>query len=142
MIKAIPSYDYLEQGSSKVNITLQNCTRQRIKLKKGTKVTLIMSANVVPPALAPKTDKKDFKNMESLNQILNKLFDKLDLSNILDWTKDNQESARNLMAEYQHLFALSELELGKTSLVKHKIKLSDSQLFKERYRRIPPPPPA
>ena len=27
--------------------------------------------------------------------------------------------------------------MGKTSLVKHKIKLSDSQPFKERYRRIP-----
>ena len=78
--------------------------------------------------------------MEFLDQRLNKLFDKLDLSNILDWTKDNQDSARNLMTKYQHLFALSDLELGKTSLVKHKIKLSDSQPFKERYRRIPPPP--
>ena len=63
---------------------------------------------MVPPALAPKTDEKDFKNMESLNQRLNKLFDKLDLSNILDWTKDNQESVRNLMTKYQHLFALSD----------------------------------
>ena len=125
MIKAIPSYDYLEQGSIKVNIALQNCTRQRIKLKKGTKVALIMSANVVPPALAPKTDEKDSKNMESLNQRLTKLLNKLDLSNISDWTKNNQESARDLIAEYQHLFALNDLELGKTSLVKHKIKLSD-----------------
>ena len=37
MIKAVPSYDYLEQGSKKVNITSQNCTRQKMKLRKGTK---------------------------------------------------------------------------------------------------------
>ena len=30
------------------------------------------------------------------------------------------------------------MELGKTSLVKHAIKLNDHQPFKERYRRIPP----
>ena len=70
-----------------------------------------MSVNVVPPALAPKTDEKDLKIMESLNQRLNKLFDKLDLSNISDWTKDNQESAINLMTEYQHLFALNGKDL-------------------------------
>ena len=50
IIKAVPSYDYLEQGSMKANITLQNCPRQKIKLRKGTKVAVIMSADVVPPA--------------------------------------------------------------------------------------------
>ena len=42
------------------------------------------------------------------------------------------------MQEYQHLFTLTYLELGKISLVKHKIKLEDPQPFKERYCRIPP----
>ena len=63
MIKAIPSYDYLEQGSKKVNIALQNCTRQNIKLRKGTKVAMIMLANVIPLELAPKINKKGLKNM-------------------------------------------------------------------------------
>ena len=38
----------------------------------------------------------------------------------------------------QFHFALDDLELGKTSIVKHKIKLVDSEPFKERYCRIPP----
>ena len=42
------------------------------------------------------------------------------------------------MIEYQHLFALNDLELGKTSKVKHKIKLSNPTPFKDRYRHIPP----
>ena len=42
------------------------------------------------------------------------------------------------MIEYQHLFALNDLELGKTSKVKHEIKLSNPVPFKDRYRCIPP----
>ena len=42
------------------------------------------------------------------------------------------------MVEYQHLFALNDLELGKTSKVKHQIKLNNNVPFKDRYQRIPP----
>ena len=48
------------------------------------------------------------------------------------------EFNRKLLEEYQHLFALSLNELGRTSLVQHEFKLSDSRPFKERYQRIPP----
>ena len=43
----------------------------------------------------------------------------------------------DLLVEY-HLFALNDLELGKTSKVKHQIKLNNNVPFKDRYRRIPP----
>ena len=36
------------------------------------------------------------------------------------------------------MFALESLDLGHTSLVKHKIKLDNYTPFKERYRHIPP----
>ena len=49
-----------------------------------------------------------------------------------------QQTARDLIMEYQHLFALNLSELGKTSLVQHGIKLDDMTPFKEQYRRIPP----
>ena len=41
------------------------------------------------------------------------------------------------MVEYQHLFALNDLELGKTSKVKHQIKLNNNVPFKDGYQRIP-----
>ena len=41
------------------------------------------------------------------------------------------------MKEYQHLFALDDLELGSTSQIKHEIKLSDPKPFKDHYRQIP-----
>ena len=49
-----------------------------------------------------------------------------------------QQSAKGLITEYQHLFALNLNELGKTSLVQHDTKLDDMAPFKEWYRRIPP----
>ena len=69
---------------------------------------------------------------------LNELFTKLDLTGITDWPEDLQEQVHELMIEYQHLFSLNDLELGKMSMVKHEIKLSNSVPFKDRYRCIPP----
>ena len=71
------------------------------------------------------------------NERLSKILEKLDLKGIESWTDEQQQySVRKLLEEYQHLFALNLKELGKTSLVQHKIQLSDKTPFKERYRRI------
>ena len=69
---------------------------------------------------------------------LDELFTKLDLSGTQDWSEDLQQEVHDLMAEYQHLFVLSDLELGKTSKVKHEIRLSNPVSFKDRYCPIPP----
>ena len=69
---------------------------------------------------------------------LDELFTKLDLSGTQDWSEDLQQEVHGLMVEYQHLFALNDLELGRTSKVKHEIKLSNPVPFKDRYRQIPP----
>ena len=49
-----------------------------------------------------------------------------------------QEKAKELITEYQDIFALKDTELGHTKLIKHEIKLLNDKPFKERYRRIPP----
>ena len=136
-ILVVPSYDYLKQGSKKIRIALQNNCREVVKLKKGMIVAKFMSANMVPSELAPKiNDEKD--GLEPLTQKLTKLFDKLDLWGISEWSQKNQDDVHKLEEENWHLFALNDLELGKTSLVKHHIKLDNPQPFKERYRRILP----
>ena len=52
--------------------------------------------------------------------------------------EQQQQSAKDLTTEYQHLFVMSLSESGKTSLVQHDIKLDDMTPFKEWYSRIPP----
>ena len=159
-MEAIESYETFKQGGNRVTIGLQNDTRQKITLRKGTKVARVVAANVVPPMLAMdpstnegeleyrdqkhgkggllKSTKESTSKPEPTAKRLNELFTKLDLTGIQGWPDDLQQKVHDLMVEYQHLFALSDLELGKTSKVKHQIKLNNEVPFKDRYRRIPP----
>ena len=65
------------------------------------------------------------------------LFERIDLTGINQWEPAEQEEVRELFREYGRLFALDDLDLRHTSVVKHKIKLNDCTPFKERYRRTP-----
>ena len=67
---------------------------------------------------------------------LEKLFDRLDLSGIEHCNDEDQEGVWKLIKEFGFLFALNDLDLGKTSIVKHTIKCTDYTPFKERYCRI------
>ena len=69
---------------------------------------------------------------------LDTLFGKLDLSGVQAWADQERQEIKDLLTDYHDLFALDDLELGKTSLVKHNIKLTNETPFKERYQRIPP----
>ena len=64
---------------------------------------------------------------------LDKLFKKMDLSGAQVWTAQERQEIRDLLIEYHDLFTLDDLELVKTSLVKHSIKLMNDTPFKERY---------
>ena len=66
------------------------------------------------------------------------LFEKVDLTGISKWDPADQEDVRELFKEYGNIFALDDLDLWHTSVVKHEIKLNDYTPFKKRYRRIPP----
>ena len=49
-----------------------------------------------------------------------------------------QQQVVDLFKEYHHIFALSNLELGCTSKIKHEIKLDNETPFKDCYHHIPP----
>ena len=52
--------------------------------------------------------------------------------------REQQQSARDLLVDSADVFAKSDLDLGKCNIIKHAIKITDPQPFKECYRRIPP----
>ena len=56
----------------------------------------------------------------------------------MSWTEHEQKDVKSLREEYGCLFVLDDMDLGKTSMVKYSIKLTDATPFKERYRCIPP----
>ena len=66
------------------------------------------------------------------------MWEQLDVTGADSWTENQKLEIRRVFEEYNDVFALNPLELGRTSLVKHTIKVVDPKPFKERYRRIPP----
>ena len=55
-----------------------------------------------------------------------------------EWECQLQQAAQDLLHEFACIFSQNDLDLGKTSIVKHSIKVNDSVPFKEQYRCIPP----
>ena len=60
------------------------------------------------------------------------------LQGLKEWPKPEQKQARELLLKWKHLFAHSDLALGKTALIKHKIEVTDQMCFKECYQHMPP----
>ena len=67
------------------------------------------------------------------------LLSRLDLSGLDAWQPEEAQSAKELLKEFHDIFSLEKLEIGKTHVAEHEIKLTDTEPFKERFRRIPPP---
>ena len=166
-VNSVETYATVKTGTKRVAVALVNNTGDKVTIKKGTVVGRLKAANAVPICLAPKssTDNDVLECVQKANRVgdvpengkasirtetlkpekpaftserSDKLFSKLDLSGMGDWPDDIQHEAVELFKEYHHLFALSDLELGCTSSIKHEIKLNNEVPFKDRYRRIPP----
>ena len=134
-----------------------------VTLHKGTVIARLSPSNVVPSVLAPKLEEVKLascqlelppqkglkKNQPELEKVLTqiskpkhdtydqerlgKLFSKLDLSGCDNWTEKQKQMFRKCIIKHNHIFAVDDLELGKTDLVKHVIKLDNYVPFKERY---------
>ena len=129
-----------------------------VSLSKGTVVAEVSPANAIPKMLAPKLascqlefaknqgqESNEFMFVNSTNsqptltkEQRDKIFSKLDLTSYDDWTQDQRDMMNATVECYHHIFAVEDLELGCTNLVKHEIKLTNYVPFKELYRRIPP----
>ena len=137
----MPSYSFMRPGSKRAGVSLMNLSSEPVILKKGTVVAHVKPANLIPPMLAPRNENSNAKSEEMSEKTperIQKLFSKLDLSGMANWPEERQKEMRKVFEDYHYLFALDDLELGKTSLVRHVIKLDDPKPFRERYRRIPP----
>ena len=138
-------YACLKAGLNRISVSLRNLTGRTVTLKPKTVVAKLAASNVIPLKLAPKpeensedTDQEKIKRKPLFEDRMKELFSKLDLSEIENWEEAEKEEVRALIREYSFHFALGDLDLGKASIVKHKIKLTDNVPFKERYMRIIP----
>ena len=117
---------------------------QPVVIQKGTPVSHMVATNIIPEkVLLPGTLKAldQPKNNEaqqlSIEEWREKLFEKLDLSDLESWTPENKEKALDLLAEFHDVFALEDGEMGCTEATEHHIELTDPRPFKERPTNIP-----
>ena len=61
----------------------------------------------------------------------------INLTGLWDWILDDQREAWKLIVEYASIFTMHDINLGRASLVKHSIRLTDNTPFNEHYWCIP-----
>ena len=149
--KVTPVYTDLKPGSSKVKVCMMNDSNKPVQLPAKMVIGVVSAANVVPAMIAAKKmleegwDQTPNKTLETEKQKAEEqvqrgklVVEQIDLSSIQNWNKSLQQQVNKLLIEFQDIFALSDLELGKSNLVKHHIPVTNPVPFKDRHTRIPP----
>ena len=148
----------MKPGGSRVDVVVQNLSGRELILEMYTDVGMISPGNKVPSVLTPFVLEKNVQDDENNESVecqsaqaelstyevkqteLNPeaIMEKIEMSGITDWNSTNQQEAYNMIHEYTCSFSWNDLDPGKTSIIKHFIKLTDPTPFKEYYRCIPP----
>ena len=163
---AIPIHGYtvFKPGSSRVSVGIRNLSCRKTTVPIKLIIAEVAAANMVPHSYASNIInneqlQQEFEKYQQqqeetvLNEITPKavstppvltpereslLFSKIDLDSAKEWSEELKVKTKGLFREYAHIFALESLDMGYTSMVKHKIKLDNYTPFKERYRHILP----
>ena len=125
----IATYGELHPGSSRVPVCLCNLSTCTMEIPAKTVVGQVIPANQVPLVVHPTRTAEGTTNKASKGWVL----EVLDLQGLKERPASEQKWARELLLKWEHLFVHSDLDLGKTALIKYKIRLTDQTLFKEHY---------
>ena len=128
------TYGGLHPGSSRVPICLHNLRTHTMEIPTKAMVGQVALANQVPLVIHPTRTTEETSNKASKAWVL----EVLDLQGLAKWPESEQKQARELLLKWEHLFVHSDLDLGKTALIKHKTQLMDQTPFKEHYWCILP----
>ena len=130
----IATYGELHPGSLRVPICLCNMSAHAMEIPAKTVVGQVIPANQVSLVVHLTRTTEE----TAINTPKGWVLEALDLQGLKEWPESEQKQARELLLKWEHLFTCNDLDLGKTALIKHKIRLTDQTPFKERYRCIPP----
>ena len=136
------AYTTLATSSHRVPVIFRNNTQDWLEIKKGVPIARMVTANAIPKVthvLLARNPHEQSTLTEAERQEL--LLEKLDLTGLEAWPKEQAEKARSLLREYHDIFSLEKHDTGHTKAAKHKIVLKDPDTppFKERFCRIPLP---
>ena len=134
-------------------MNIRNLTSGKIMVKAKSIIARVAAANLIPPILTQENSKKK-KKKKWLNKKKNGIpytwtlkrktktkltkdqIRKIIHRNWLQWNKRlewrGSKGSKKIINDIGFLFALNDLDLGKTATVKHANKLTDYTPFKER----------
>ena len=138
----------LRPGKSDVNVVIQNRSGKDVKLKPCTEIGPVIAANIVlTTQVSHDFDLDELERVSCISAQVESanipeethqgssdpkdILQKLNLSRMVEWEPQLQQEARNLICKFACIFSQNDLDLGKTSIVKHSIKVNDPILFKE-----------
>ena len=145
----------LKPRKSELEVVIQNRSEKDVKLKPHAKIGTVIIANIVPATqvsndfdvveqervscMSAQVESTDILG-ETLygNRDPKDITQKLNPSGMEEWEPQLQQDAQDLICRFACIFSRNNLDLGKTSVVKHSIKVNDPVSFKEQYRCIPP----
>ena len=113
----IATYGELQPGPLRVPVCLHNMSACAMEIPAKTMVGQVIPANQVPLVVHLTRTTKETPTKVPKGCVL----EALDLQGLKEWPKLEQKQARELLLKWEHLFVHSDLDLGKTTLIKHKI---------------------
>ena len=88
--------------------------------------------------IKPQNSKSENTENTSIEDDGSWILNLIDLSGLENWPEKLQHEAKEMLKRNAKVFSKDDMDMGRTNLVKHHIKLTDPVPFKEAYRRIPP----
>ena len=134
VVVPIATYGELHPGSSRVPVCLCNMSFRAMEIPSKTVVGQVIPAKQVPPVVHLTRTAEGTITKAPKGWVL----EALDLQGLKEWPESEQKQARELLLKWEHLFVHSDLDLGKTALIKQKIRLTERMPFRDQYRCIPP----
>ena len=98
----------------------------------------LQQAKMVPKIQKVQASKEQDKLGPNGGKEGTKVLGQLNLEGLNTWTADKQWAAKDHLVDSADVFSKNDLDLGKCNILKHNIKITDPQPFKERYTRMPP----
>ena len=117
----IATYGELHPGSSRVLICLCNMSSCAVEIPAKIVVGQIIPTNQVPLVVHLTRTTAETNTKSPKGWVL----EALDLRGLQEWPESEQKQARELLLKWERLFVQNNLDLGKTALIKHKIRLTD-----------------
>ena len=88
--------------------------------------------------IKPQNSKSENTENTSIEDDGSWILDLIDLSGLENCPEKLQHEAKEMLKRNAKVFSKDDMDMGRTNLVKHHIKLTDPVPFKKAYRRIPP----